>query len=241
MGEKSKIITLTVVRHGQTDANKERLMQGHVDNPLNYFGEQQAKAAGKSLKNVKFHQAYTSDLSRAFKTCQLILEENSISKITSNDIIQDERIKEQGFGKFENGTLGAFLEAAAEANVNPYEFCPGSMESSEDVKNRTRKFMNSIIAKILSLDQYQTSILMVTHGKVIQLLFQMFFEEMGCVSKISDLENPADLLDRKNYWSASVNTSWSRFVIEVCNENPNLIKNIECHDLFNKDHLTNLL
>ena len=56
---------------------------------------------------------------------------------------------------------------------------------------------------------------------------------MGCVSKISDLENPADLLDRKNYWSASVNTSWSRFVIEVCNENPILIKNIECYDLFN--------
>ena len=91
------------------------------------------------------------------------------------------------------------------------------------------------------MDQNQPSVLMVTHGKVIQLLFQILFEEMGCVSKIQDLSNPAELLEVKNYWSASVNTSWSKFVIEICNENPKQIKKIECHDLFNRNHLISLM
>ena len=85
---------------------------GHVDNPLNDFGEKQAKAAGKALKNVIFHQAYSSDLKRAFKTCELILKENNASKINSENIVQDERIKEQHFGEFENAKLGDFIAAA---------------------------------------------------------------------------------------------------------------------------------
>ena len=85
---------------------------GHVDNPLNDFGEKQAEAAGKALKNVIFHQAYSSDLKRAFKTCELILKENNASKINSENIVQDERIKEQHFGEFENAKLGDFIAAA---------------------------------------------------------------------------------------------------------------------------------
>ena len=85
---------------------------GHVDNPLNDFGEKQAQAAGKALKNVIFHQAYSSDLKRAFKTCELILKENNASKINSENIVQDKRIKEQHFGEFENAKLGDFIAAA---------------------------------------------------------------------------------------------------------------------------------
>ena len=61
---------------------------------------------------MTFHQAYSSDLKRAFKTCELILEENSASKINSENIVQDERIKEQHFGEFENAKLGDFIAAA---------------------------------------------------------------------------------------------------------------------------------
>ena len=91
---------------------KNVYVTGHVDNPLNDFGEKQAQAAGKALKNVTFHQAYSSDLKRAFKTCELILKENNTSKINSENIVQDERIKEQHFGEFENAKLGDFIAAA---------------------------------------------------------------------------------------------------------------------------------
>ena len=49
-------------------------------------GIKQAHAAGKVLKDTIFHQAYSSDLKRANKTCQIILEENQRSSIKSNDI-----------------------------------------------------------------------------------------------------------------------------------------------------------
>jgi len=233
---KNRTLVLTVVRHGQTDSNKEKLMQGHVDNPLNDFGEKQAQAAGKALKNVIFHQAYSSDLKRAFKTCELILKENNASKINSENIVQDERIKEQHFGEFENAKLGDFIAAAIKANANPYEFSSESMESSETVKNRAAEFFHSVISKSVNLKE--PSILMVAHGKVIQQLFKKFFEEMDCVGAVPGLSNPTDLLGMKTFMAACANTSWSKFVIDLEDEK---IKRIECQELFNRKHLDELI
>ena len=50
------------------------------------IGIKQAHAVGKVLKDTIFHQAYSSDLKRANKTCQIIMEENQRSSIKSNDI-----------------------------------------------------------------------------------------------------------------------------------------------------------
>ena len=58
-------------------------------------------AAGQALKDMTFHQAYSSDLQRAHKTCQIILEENQKSPITSANIIQDKLLQERDHGNFE--------------------------------------------------------------------------------------------------------------------------------------------
>ena len=103
MAGQSKTIILTIVRHGQTDKNKNPILHGwRSDNPpVNSFGKKQAKAAGKALKNVVFDQAYSSDLQRANLTCQLILEENQLSAIGAENIKQDQRIKERKLGESE--------------------------------------------------------------------------------------------------------------------------------------------
>ena len=54
------------------------------------------------MREVEFHQAYSSDLKRALQTCQNILAHNKKSIITSNHIVQDERLREQNFGVYEN-------------------------------------------------------------------------------------------------------------------------------------------
>ena len=72
-------------------------IQGQIDTPLNECGMRQARAAGQTLKDITFHQVYSSDLKRANKTCQLIMEENQNSTITSEDIIKDELIEERMF------------------------------------------------------------------------------------------------------------------------------------------------
>merc|ERR1711935_551793 len=102
---------LTVVRHGQTNGNKEGILQGWTDVPLNDIGLKQARAAGNALKSVTFHQAYSSDLSRANMTCQIILEENQESSITVKNIKQDKRLRERSLGIFEGQSYSKFNEA----------------------------------------------------------------------------------------------------------------------------------
>ena len=123
-------------------------VKGHVDTPLNDFGEKQAQAVGKALKNVAFHQAFTSDLKRAFKTCQLILDENEMTSVKTADIVQDIRIKEQNFGNYENVKLSDFIAEAMKANINPYEFAPETMENGESVRKRSREFFIELISKV---------------------------------------------------------------------------------------------
>ena len=88
-----------------------------------------------------FFSFCSSDLKRANKTCQLIMEENQSSAITSEDIIKDELIKERSFGEFENKLVCEY-EAVVKAE-NPsfkiYDYTPKTGESRETVRNRARK------------------------------------------------------------------------------------------------------
>jgi broad specificity phosphatase PhoE len=126
MDSQIKTIILLIVRHGNTDANVKRIIHGWVDTPLNDTGSKQAKEAGKALKNVLFHQAYSSDLQRANKTCQIILAENKKSSINSEHIIKDELLREQNFGIFENESYDVENAAVKKYGAN---FTPENGES----------------------------------------------------------------------------------------------------------------
>lgn len=68
--------TLVLVRHGQSEWNLKNLFTGWRDPGLTEQGHAEAKAAGEKLKalGLRFDIAYTSDLTRAQKTCQHILD-----------------------------------------------------------------------------------------------------------------------------------------------------------------------
>lgn len=126
---------------GETDSNKERRLQGQIDTALNEMGLRQAEAAGKALKGVKFHKAYSSDLKRAHKTCQLILDENENASVNSNDVVQDQLIKERSFGEFENTLVDDYAAIAKAKGKSMIDYNPEKGESREDVRNRIRKFL----------------------------------------------------------------------------------------------------
>ena len=65
---------IILVRHGETDYNLERRMQGWLDIPLNASGRSQAQVAATKLQSVKIDAIYTSDLKRAYETAQTIAE-----------------------------------------------------------------------------------------------------------------------------------------------------------------------
>ena len=56
-----------LVRHGETDANRQQILQGQLNTQLNELGQEQARRVAERLQWVSFEVACTSDLSRAVK------------------------------------------------------------------------------------------------------------------------------------------------------------------------------
>ena len=84
-----------MIRHGETDWNKKRKLQGQVDIPLNEFGRHLARETAPALRDIPFAAVYTSPLSRAKETAELVLEGRAVP------IIEEARIMEMGFGEYE--------------------------------------------------------------------------------------------------------------------------------------------
>jgi broad specificity phosphatase PhoE len=64
--------TILLVRHGETDWNRERRFQGHADTPLNEAGRAQAAALADALVNDGLTAVYTSPLQRASETAAIV-------------------------------------------------------------------------------------------------------------------------------------------------------------------------
>ncbi len=87
---------LLLVRHGETDWNREGRFQGQIDIPLNARGTSQAKAARDFLAPVELHRAYTSTMARPRQTAEVILEQHPGVPLTSTS-----GLVEIGHGRWE--------------------------------------------------------------------------------------------------------------------------------------------
>jgi 2,3-bisphosphoglycerate-dependent phosphoglycerate mutase len=69
---KKDFCSLYIVRHGQTDWNAMERIQGSIDTQLNEIGKKQAMALGEKLKVLSFDAIYSSTLTRAYQTAEII-------------------------------------------------------------------------------------------------------------------------------------------------------------------------
>lgn len=65
---------LVLIRHGESVANSQRILQGHFDSPLNETGRRQAASLAEALSEDRFAMAYASDLQRAHETAQVLCQ-----------------------------------------------------------------------------------------------------------------------------------------------------------------------
>src|SRR4051794_39096147 len=68
-----------LIRHGQSTANASGVWQGQLDFPLSYQGRLQAVHAGRALKGANISDIYSSPLSRAFETAEIVAREAAFS------------------------------------------------------------------------------------------------------------------------------------------------------------------
>ena len=91
-----KKVTLYFVRHGETQYNVEKRIQGFCDSPLTERGIFQAKSVGKGLSDINFKAAYSSDSQRVLDTAKYAIGNRDIP------LIVDPRLKEMNFGVLES-------------------------------------------------------------------------------------------------------------------------------------------
>ena len=78
---------LYLVRHGETEWNAARRIQGRTDIPLNETGRQQAREAAELLARRRWHGVYTSPLGRARETASIIAERLGLDGVTAIDAL----------------------------------------------------------------------------------------------------------------------------------------------------------
>ncbi len=86
---------LYLVRHGETEWNKQLRYQGHADINITDVGREQAKLLAKRLMKEDFDHFYASDLSRAFETAEII------AKPHQKEVIKLPELRETNFGLWE--------------------------------------------------------------------------------------------------------------------------------------------
>ena len=127
---------IILVRHGETDWNKEGRFQGQIDIPLNETGKNQAEKASDYLKSINFTKAYSSSMCRPLETTKIILGKNNNLKILK---IDDLREISHGLweGKLEKDIKTTWPEMLNKWHHEPENVIMPEGESIEDVSKRS--------------------------------------------------------------------------------------------------------
>ncbi len=100
----SEYATIYIVRHGETDWNVKNIVQGQSDSVLNEKGKKQAKSVSEKFKDATFDVIFSSDLSRAKQTAEIINMEHKLVVNTTK------LLREKFLGKYEGGSRKIYEE-----------------------------------------------------------------------------------------------------------------------------------
>jgi len=111
---KGPILRVHIVRHGETDENRQGIMQGQLNTKLNAIGVEQARLVGLALKDVPFCVAFSSDLERAAKTAEHILDHHPLTPV-----YEDKQLRERDMGELQGKTSKSYDRKNIPKTVEP--------------------------------------------------------------------------------------------------------------------------
>lgn len=165
-----------IARHGQTDWNVERRMQGHIGPGLNLSGRQQAVELAARFRNIKFAAIFASDLARAHETAKIVALERALAVKTTK------LLREKSHGRLE-GRLAEEVRTELKELWEHYDAL-----DNDDVMNfridKTAESLGDVVSRFIRFIRETAvayagqSVLVVTHGGVIR----SFLVHLGAIT-----------------------------------------------------------
>ncbi|AWI03634.1 alpha-ribazole phosphatase [Clostridium drakei] len=182
-----------LIRHGKINMGSEKRYIGITDIPLNAEGVLQAKKIKKFFSNIHLEKAYLSPLTRCVETANIILEDRNVEKVFAKELIEINMGKWEG--KTFNHIKNYFPEQFKERGRNIDSFTPEGGESFNDVRERVKHVLESIIKNT------HGNILIIAHAGVNRVIISTILslplkrmfdidQNYGCINEFSwDIEN----------------------------------------------------
>ena len=187
-------MVIYVMRHGETDWNVRKRLQGRSDTQLNENGRKLARITGAALIEVPFDMAFTSPLMRAKETARLALGGREVP------IVEDERLIEISFGEYEGLCSGRENYEIPDKNFSQFFTSPDLYqvpkggESFEMLHQRTAAFLEDITHRPQLEDK---TVLVTTHGAALRALL-----------------NALRTFEMKDFWNGGVSKNCSVAILE---------------------------
>lgn len=197
---------LLLIRHGETDWNNERRIQGHTDTPLNASGIAQAeKLAARLASEEKIDALYTSPLARARTSAEIIGRKLGLQPIL------DDRLIEKHLGEMEGMSFQEIEQQQPEIaqrwrESKEHFLLPGE-ETPQDLQKRIQSFLDEITPR-----HNGSRVVAVSHGGAINMLISTLME--------------LDINRRWPFWFDNASISW----MDLTGPHPRLrLLNDTCH------------
>ncbi|EHK7402943.1 histidine phosphatase family protein [Vibrio parahaemolyticus] len=146
-----------VLRHGETEFNADKKLQGHCNSSLTSKGRDQARRVGTTLKQYvenRPFRVYSSTLGRALQTSQIVCEELNYSYENLN---KEPRLKEFSLGEWEQRTIPSLVQEIPNLLAqNDWYLQAPNCETYESVRERLSSWLSDVA--------HDEDIVVVSHG-----------------------------------------------------------------------------
>ncbi len=199
------MLRLYLIRHGLTEWNNTRRLQGHTDVPLSEEGIKQANLIAERLSKVELNAVWSSDLNRARITAEIIAEAHSI------EVRSTQLLRETMLGEWEGLTQEDIIARGDEPKLKAYHLDPMANrppggEPLECVWSRIIEARDQIISSCP-----EGSVAVVGHGGSLRVFL---CDALGLdVSGLRRIWLDNVSLSMLEYWESG---SWVRLVNDTC-------------------------
>ena len=196
---KADFCTIYLVRHGQTVWNEERINQGQSESNISKIGIKQAEKVSKKFQHIDFCAIYSSDLSMAHRTAEIIKSNRELS------VQKSKLLRGRSYGSFEGKKIDVYKyslknKLAERKNLPENEF--SSFKLAPDIET-DEELITRVMVKLkkIATTHLNKKVLVVTHGGPIKnflikigyierkLFLEGSFKHGGYMKLLSDGKN----------------------------------------------------